>query len=87
MIGLGTRIDDVAEFNRRALIALNGVTFAQHSRTSDIVTTCRLTLDAGRPLSAKQQQALVNIVHRYRRQITDQLVKDYAAEKATGHDQ
>jgi hypothetical protein len=87
MIGLGTRIEAVAEFNRRALIALNGVTFAQHSRTADIVTACRLRLNGGEPLTEKQQQALVNIVHRYRRQITDQLVKDYAAEKASGHDQ
>lgn len=81
MIGAGSSITDVAEFNRRAFIALSAVDLQ-----GDFVSNCRERILAGRDLSPDQQKALYNIVHRYRGQITDRLVTEYAATKARGSD-
>lgn len=86
MIGLGISIATVSEFNRRALIALKGVSYAMETAAPDIVASIRIRVNAGQELSPKQQQALYNIVHRYRRQITDKMVLDYAETRARGAD-
>lgn len=85
MIGLGASITDVAEFNRRASIALRGVTFAPHGNTLGVVAEFQRQYAAG-AVSEKMQQAAFNIVHRYRKQISDELVNTYAAARAKGHD-
>lgn len=84
MIGLGTQIDDVGEFNRRAAIALRAVSFGQGSGES-VVATFRVQVERG-GVSEKMQQAIYNIVHRYRKQITDQTVVTYAGLRAKGAD-
>lgn len=86
MIGLGMRIETVAEFNRRAACALKGVTFKPDSWQIGFAKAAIASIDAGRELDAKQQQHLYNLVHRYSRQITDRLITDYAAQRAKGHD-
>lgn len=86
MIGLGTSITDVAEFNRRAACALKGVTFLPGSWDKRFARDMREAIEAGRDLTDKQQQALYNVVHRYRRQIIDRLVTEYAAMRAKGAD-
>lgn len=86
MIGLGTAIANSLEFNRRALIALKGVSFGYGSRAPDIVDSCQRIIDGNRDLSPRQQQALYNIVHRFRGQIHDKLVTEYAATRAKGAD-
>lgn len=83
MIGLGSGISNVEEFNRRADIALRGVTFGYVSSADRVVQEFKRQLAAG-AVSEKMQQAIYNIVHRYRRQITDRLVTDYAAPRARG---
>lgn len=80
MIGLGSSINDVAEFNRRALIALRGV-----KHTSSFIASMIGRLGAGVPLTEREQQALYNTVHGYRRQITDKLLTDYASARAKGY--
>lgn len=86
-IGFATQIEDVSEFNRRALIALNGVSFDSNITASDIVRSCRLLHGNRKPLSEAQQRTLISIVHSYRSQISDRLVTEYAARKYRGHDQ
>lgn len=76
---------NVEEFNRRAGIALRGVTFGYGSQAKDIVATFTRQLEAG-TVSEKMQQAIYNIVHRYRRQISDASVLDYASARARGAD-
>lgn len=85
MIGAGTQINDVAEFNRRAAIALKGVDFGHYNSSQRVVDTFYAQHARG-AVSEKMQLAIYNIVHRYKRQITDQLVKDYAAQRAKGAD-
>lgn len=85
MIGLGTSIADVAEFNRRAAVAFNGVTFATYGSATGVVTEFKRQQAAG-AVSDKMQQAIYNLVHHYRRQITDRLVTEYAATRAKGAD-
>jgi hypothetical protein len=84
MIGLGTSITDVAEFNRRAAIALRGVTFGQ-GNGERVVAEFQRQQAAGQ-VSEKMQQAIFNIIHRFRRQISDQMVTTYAALRAEGAD-
>lgn len=79
MIGLGTTIEDVDEFVRRARIALNGVEYHKHCRITPELSSA---LRRGVELSADQLQELVEIVHRHRRQITDVLVRQYAAARS-----
>lgn len=86
MIGLGTGISTAAEFNRRAAIALRGVTFAPDSRQLAFARAVIASVAAGRALDAKQQQQLYNLAHRYRRHINDHLVTEFAALRAKGHD-
>lgn len=70
------------EFNRRAAIALRGVS---HSGT--FIPSIVQQIDAGRTLSPKQQQALYNVIHSYRGQITDYQIRAIAELAAKGHDQ
>ena len=78
-------IRDVGEFNRRAEAALKGVDFGAFSNAARIVAEFGRQIAAGN-VSAKMQQAAYNIVHRYRRQISDQLVRDFAVMRAKGAD-
>lgn len=82
MIGLGTDITEVAEFNRRAAKALRGVDFVPGSWSKRFATDMIAAIDAGRTLTEKQQQSLYNVVHKFRRQITDAVLKDFAASRA-----
>lgn len=84
-IGLGTSITELEEFNRRAVLALKAVDFGSFNQTRSVVTTFERQLATG-VVSDKMQQAIFNIAHRYRRQITDRLVLDYAADRAKGAD-
>lgn len=84
-IGLGTSISELEEFNRRAVIALKGVDFGSFNQTRSVFQTFERQIGIG-IVSDKMQQAIYNIVHRYRRQITDQLVLAYAADRAKGSD-
>lgn len=86
MIGLGTEIRDVAEFNRRAAVALRGVSFAPDSWQLNFAKAAIASITAGRELDPRQQQHLYNLVHRYRRHIHDRLVTEFAATRAKGHD-
>lgn len=86
MIGLGTGIREVSEFNRRAVCALNAVTFKPDSHQLAFARAAIASINAGRELDGKQQQALYNLVHRYRRHITDTLVTEFAAMRAKGAD-
>jgi hypothetical protein len=70
------------EFNRRASIALKGV-----SHTSTFIPSIVRQIEAGRALTPKQQQALYNVIHAYRAQITDYQIKAIAEIAAKGHDQ
>lgn len=85
MIGIGPAIPNVEEFNRRARIALNAATFSNYTDSSRL-GWMRTVMNAGFPFSKDEQQEIFNLVHKYRRQITDQAVKDYAADRAKGAD-
>lgn len=85
MIGHGTEITDVAEFNRRAEISLREISFPLQSQGPGVVAEFRRQSLAG-SVSPKMQQAIYNIVHRFRRQISDKLVVDYASERARGYE-
>lgn len=81
MIGFGMRITDIGEFNRRAGIALRGVRL--HS-DYDLPPSLARQLSSSAALSAGDQEKVYRLVHRYRAQITDQMVLDYAANQAKG---
>lgn len=83
---VGTDSISLAEFNRRAMIAANGIRFGYGNRAAEIISACRFRLGRDMGLTERQQQALINILHRFRAQITDQGLKDYAASRATGAD-
>jgi hypothetical protein len=83
---IGPAVPNVAEFNRRALIALNGVGFGRGGSTAEVVAGIRFRINMGQDITLAQQQALFNICHRYRRQITDRAVTSYAAGRAKGAD-
>lgn len=85
MIGLGTEIRDVVEFNRRAAIALKAVEFGAFNSSQRVVDEYQRQYAAG-SVSEKMQQAIYNIVNRYRRQVTDQMVVAYASLRAKGSD-
>lgn len=72
----------IDEFNRRAAIALTGV-----SHTSAFITSIVSQIQARRMLSTKQQRALYNVIHSYRGQITDYQIREIASLAAKGHDQ
>lgn len=85
MIGLGTGINSVEEFNRRAQIALKDVNFGHFNSSESVFQGFQIQLARG-AVSPKMQQAIFNIVHRVRKQISDKLVTDYAAVRAKGAD-
>lgn len=85
MIGLGPAIPNVAEFNRRATFALRGVDFGSLNQTERVAKEFQRQYDAG-AISEKMQQAIYNIVHRFRKQITDKAITEYAASRAKGAD-
>lgn len=82
MIGTGPAIADVAEFNRRALIAFKAVDFGDNTTGADIVESCRRLVTFGHGLSIRQQRALYQIAYRYRHQITDRSVVEFASVRA-----
>ena len=77
MIGMGMRIESIAEFNRRAAIALRGVEISE-----PFLVKMAAMLRLNQQLSAAQQSAFIKGVHRYRAKITDRMVTDYAARHA-----
>lgn len=81
MICLGSGIQTVAEFNRRARIALHGV-----STTSPFLSNMKGLLARGGTPTPAQQKALFSAIHSHRRQVTDAALLEYAAAKAKGHD-
>lgn len=85
MIGLGPAIPDVAEFNRRATFALRGVEFGIANSTAKVAAEFQRQYSAG-TISKEMQQAVFNIVHRFRKQITDKAITEYAASRAKGAD-
>ena len=85
-IGFGSELQTVAEFNRRAAIALRAVSFKPESQQLKFAKTAIAAVDAGVDLDKHQQQKLFNLVHRYRRHITDHLVTEFAAMRAKGAD-
>lgn len=85
MIGLGSNIQTVDEFNRRAEVSVREINFPPQSRDPGVIAEFRRQSLAGN-VSDKMQQAVFNIVHRYRKQISDKLVVDYASERAKGSD-
>lgn len=80
-----TAIVSVSQFNQRAAAALKAVDFGHFNSSERVVGGFLYQLERNQ-VSEKMQQAIYNIVHRYRRQITDQAVKDYAADRARGAD-
>lgn len=86
MIGLGTSIAGCDEFNRRAVAALRGVTFVPQSWSKRFSADMVELIGSGGSLTGKQQQAMYNLVHSYRRQITDAMLTEYAARFAKGSD-
>lgn len=85
MIGLGTGISSVVEFNRRAFVALLGVAFSGQIAHKEFIVLSRLKYESHCTLSPEQQQRLYQIVRSYRHQITDQLVIDYATDHTKGY--
>ena len=82
MIGLGSGIADVAEFNRRAAIALRGVDVPDRSTFDQgFVRSISQRIDRGLTLSNDQQLPLYRVIDRYRSQITDRALIDFAAER------
>lgn len=79
------QIRTVQDFNRRAVKALGVVTFG-HGNTQGVVDSFRRQVEM-ECVSEKMQQAIYNIVNRYRAQITEKALLDYAADRAKGHDQ
>lgn len=82
MIGLGTELRTAGDFNRRAARALSGVSFRPGSRQLALAQASIAAINAGVELDPKQQQKLYNLVHHYRRHISDHLVKEFAAMRA-----
>jgi hypothetical protein len=81
VIGLGSGISGYTEFNRRARVALRGF-----DRLNPFLESIAGLLDRGRVLTPKQQQAFINAIHQNRRQISDALLRDFAATHARGAD-
>jgi hypothetical protein len=80
-IGLGIGIGSVDEFNRRAVIALRGV-----SHSSEFLTNICARINLRQSLSPDQQQGFINAVYRLSKKITDKLVQDYASSHAKGYE-
>jgi hypothetical protein len=85
VVGLGLSINTLAEFNRRADRALRAIVF--RSPVDANFAACVLHFfNNDRQLPDEKQQQLFNLIHRLRRQVTDQLLTEYAALKAKGAD-
>ena len=85
VIGLGMQVNSVLEFNRRALCALKSVVF-RNPIDANIAADLVFLLENGHALWEAKQQKLYGLIHRYRKEITDTLVTEYAALKAKGAD-
>jgi hypothetical protein len=79
------RIETVHEFNHRAATALAGVDFGKFNSSERVYMEFKRQLAAGR-VSERMQQAIINIAYRYRRQIQDGAVNEYALMHARGAD-
>lgn len=73
MIGLGMRIENIEEFNRRALPALRGL-----QNTSGFVDAMIRKLHLHVTLTKPEQTALYNVIRDRQTEVTDTLVRDYA---------
>lgn len=78
-------IRSAAEFNQRAATAFKGVDFGSFNNSERVVAEFQRQLRTGN-VSERMQQAIYNIAHRYRRQIHDQDVTEYALMHARGAD-
>lgn len=76
------RLETDDDFNRRAAIALRGVTMPPDSWSKRFAGDVAALISAGKKLTSHQQAALFKVVHQFRRQITDSLVLEYAAARA-----
>lgn len=81
MIGLGSSIASLAEFNRRAGIALKGVDSGEFEGWVHALVR---ELDRGGDLDSKRQQQVYRTVLRYRSSIADRLVIEYAELNVRG---
>jgi hypothetical protein len=79
------RITDPREFNRRAVAALGRVDFGKFNSSERVYMEFKRQLAAG-SVSERMQQAIINIAHRHRRQISDAAVNEYALMHARGAD-
>ena len=75
-IGLGMRIEDEAEFERRAAIALNGCTLTGFGKRLHQKLKDKL------PLDQQEHRWLYRLVHERRDEITDEAVREFAAARA-----
>lgn len=80
-VGLGTGIETVQEFNRRALMALRAVDLEAGSWPVKLLATIRFAVGKNMELPPEEQQKLYELVDRYKRQIWDRLVIQYAANQ------
>lgn len=85
MIGMGPAIPDIAEFNRRTSFAIRAVDFGRFNQTAKVVAEFQRQYTAG-VVSYQMQKAIIDIVHRFRKQITDKAVTDFAAVRSKGAD-
>ena len=79
------RITSAQAFNQRAAVALRSVDFGSFNNSERVVAEFQRQHAAG-SVSTKMQQAIINIAHRYRRQIHDSEVTEYALMHARGAD-
>lgn len=78
-IGEGMRLDSISEFNRRAAIAIRG------SEASGRAQVLARKVQFGGTLSADEQQAFLSDVHRWRHELTDAMVIEYAGLNMKGY--
>lgn len=81
MTGLASSIGSVAEFNRRAARALKAVDGGDYEGWVHAMVR---ELDRGGDLDAKRQQQVYRTVLRYRREVSDRLVIEYAELNVRG---
>lgn len=85
MIGLGTGISDIREFNRRAAKSLRQISFTEGSWDHGFAENMILHIERGGTPTEQQQKQLYRIITRYSRQISDKLVVDYATVRTKGY--
>ena len=80
-IGISPRLT-VAEFNRRAGLALKTVEFRPGSFDARFARRVGTDIRGGiTSLTDEQQLTLYRVIHRHRRHIWDKLITDFAAQR------